>query len=57
MTLYSILHYLVVIVFVTALIGTRVGPTKFTANRPFVFLITDNLLRVPIITGVYNGPV
>ncbi|KAK4312095.1 hypothetical protein Pmani_016449 [Petrolisthes manimaculis] len=41
----------------TALIGTRVGPAKFTANRPFVFLITDDILRVPIITGVYKGPV
>lgn len=40
----------------TGVLGTRVGPTKFTCDRPFVFLLVDAQMGLPIITGVYSGP-
>ncbi|KAK8741747.1 hypothetical protein OTU49_002374 [Cherax quadricarinatus] len=41
----------------TGLLGTRVGPVKFVCDSPFVFLIVDDLMHVPILTGVFNRPI
>nr|XP_045596881.1 plasma serine protease inhibitor-like [Procambarus clarkii] len=40
----------------TGLLGTRLGPSKVTYDRPFVFLLVDNLMDVPVLTGVLNRP-
>ncbi|XP_071519754.1 iripin-2-like [Panulirus ornatus] len=40
----------------TGVLGTRVGPTKFTCDRPFIFVLVDDQMGLPIITGVYSGP-
>ncbi|KAG7161246.1 Serine protease inhibitor 88Ea-like 2 [Homarus americanus] len=40
----------------TGLLGTRIGPTKFVCDRPFVFILVDTLMRVPVFTGIYNRP-
>lgn len=44
----------------TALISWRiarpVGPTKFEANSPFLFLIYDNLTQNVLFMGAYKNP-
>nr|XP_049705812.1 ovalbumin-related protein X-like [Helicoverpa armigera] len=39
-----------------ALFESRMLPEQFVANKPFMFMIVDRILHVPIFTGAYSKP-
>nr|UXX34486.1 serine protease inhibitor 3 [Mythimna separata] len=39
-----------------ALFESRMMPEQFVANKPFLFMIVDRILHVPIFTGAYSKP-
>lgn len=39
-----------------ALFESRMMPEQFVANKPFLFMIVDRVLHVPIFTGAYSKP-
>lgn len=39
-----------------ALFESRMMPEQFAANRPFMFMIVDKILHIPIFTGAYSKP-
>lgn len=39
-----------------ALFEARMLPDQFVANKPFLFMIVDTVLQIPIFTGAYSKP-